>query len=159
MKVLLDNDVFFSAVVRSHPSHALSRRWLDKNKKSGWGIASETYLAAVRLLLKATKTGAVAAKTGQLAEALAKSPDEVVATLVAAGLKVPEKAREKPVFVEHAGEIFWLSQNAKGELWVNAKASKFADRKENDGGSGETDAGGKAGRRGGGRSHKKGEGG
>ena len=30
------------------------------------------------------------------------------------------------MFVEHAGEIFWLNQNAKNELWVNAKASKFA---------------------------------
>jgi predicted nucleic acid-binding protein len=51
MKTLLDNDVFFSALVRSHPSHALSRRWLDKVKPAGWGIASETYLAAVRLLM------------------------------------------------------------------------------------------------------------
>ena len=31
------------------------------------------------------------------------------------------------MFVEHAGEIFWLNRNAKGELWVNAKASKYAD--------------------------------
>jgi hypothetical protein len=47
------------------------------------------------------------------------------AALLGAGLKGPEKAREKPVFVEHAGEIFWLNKNAKDELWVNAKASKF----------------------------------
>ena len=47
-----------------------------------------------------------------------------------AGLKVPEKAREKPVFVEHAGEIFWLNKNAKDELWLNAKASKYADKAE-----------------------------
>ena len=43
-------------------------------------------------------------------------------------LKVPEKPREKPVFVEHAGEIFWFNRNAKGELWLNAKASKYADK-------------------------------
>jgi hypothetical protein len=30
------------------------------------------------------------------------------------------------VFVEHAGEIFWFNLNAKEELWINAKASKFA---------------------------------
>jgi hypothetical protein len=52
-------------------------------------------------------------------------------------LKVPEKAREKPVFAEHAGEIFWLNRNAKGELWLNAKASKFADKKAGEEGSGE----------------------
>jgi len=51
VKTLLDNDVFFAALVRSHPNHALSRRWLDKVKSDGWGIASETYLAAVRLLM------------------------------------------------------------------------------------------------------------
>ena len=34
------------------------------------------------------------------------------------------------MFVEHAGEIFWLNKNAKGELWLNAKASKYADKKE-----------------------------
>lgn len=51
MKPLLDNDVFFAALVRSHPQHALSRRWLDRVKPAGWGIASETYLAAVRLLM------------------------------------------------------------------------------------------------------------
>jgi hypothetical protein len=84
-------------------------------------------LAAVRLLLKETKTGAVAGKLERVAEELGKSPDDVTATLVAAGLVVPEKSREKPVFVEHAGEIFWFNRNAKDELWLNAKASKFAD--------------------------------
>jgi hypothetical protein len=85
-------------------------------------------LAGVRLLLKETKTGAVAGKVDRLAEELGKSPAEFLATLAGAGLKVPEKAREKPAFVEHAGEIFWLNKNAKDELWLNAKASKFADK-------------------------------
>ncbi|MEI7552073.1 MAG: hypothetical protein WCL24_07055 [Verrucomicrobiota bacterium] len=84
-------------------------------------------LAAVRLLLKETKTGAVAGKTDRLAEELGKTPAELVAALTAAGLKVPEKAREKPVFIEHAGEIFWFNKNAKDELWLNAKASKYAE--------------------------------
>jgi hypothetical protein len=83
--------------------------------------------AAVRLLLKETKTGAVAGKLERVAEELGKSPDDAIATLVAAGLVVPEKPREKPVFVEHAGEIFWFNRNAKDELWLNAKASKYAD--------------------------------
>jgi len=86
-------------------------------------------LAAVRLLLQETKTGAVAGKTDRLAEKLGKPLDEFIAALVGAGLKVPEKAREKPVFVEHAGEIFWLNKNAKDELWLNAKATKYPDGK------------------------------
>ena len=63
MRSLLDNDVFFSALVRSHPNHAVSRRWLDKIKPAGWGIASETYLAAVRLLMnpKVMGSGALTA--------------------------------------------------------------------------------------------------
>src|SRR5439155_16734321 len=104
-------------------------------------------LAAVRLLLKETRTGSVAAKIDRLAEELGKPVEEIVATLVGAGLKVPDKPREKPVFVEHAGEIFWLNKNAKDELWLNAKASKFADKADDasgdtDPGTGATDEGG-----------------
>jgi hypothetical protein len=89
--------------------------------------------AAVRLLLKETKTGSVAAPVERLALDLGKSPDELLGALTASGLRIPEKSREKPVFAEHAGEIFWLNLNGKGELWLNAKASKYSD----DGGSGE----------------------
>jgi len=34
-----------------------------------------------------------------VAEELGKSPDDLVASLIAEGLKVPEKSREKPVFM------------------------------------------------------------
>ena len=84
-------------------------------------------LAAVRLLMKETKTGSMSGKVDRLAEELGKSQDDFTTTLLSAGLKVPDKSREKPVFVEHAGEIFWLNKNAKDELWLNAKASKYAD--------------------------------
>ncbi len=94
--------------------------------------APANVLSGIRLLLKETKTGGFAGKLDRVAEDLTKSPDDLLGALLNAGLKVPEKAREKPVFVEHAGEIFWLNKNAKDELWVNAKASKFA------GGEGET---------------------
>jgi hypothetical protein len=87
-------------------------------------------LAAVRLVLKETKAGSIAGKLERVAEELNKSPDDLIAALVGAGMKVPEKPREKPLFVEHAGEILWLNRNAKGELWVNAKASKFADKSD-----------------------------
>jgi hypothetical protein len=97
-------------------------------------------LAAVRLLLKETKTGNVAAPVERLSGDLGKSVDELLGALTASGLRVPEKAREKPVFVEHAGEIFWLNLNGKGELWLNAKASKYP-------GGGKGESGGHRGRR------------
>lgn len=105
-------------------------------------------LSAVRLLLKETKTGGFAGKLERVAEELSKSADDLLAAVVAAGLKVPEKSREKPVFVEHAGEIFWLNKNAKDELWLNAKASKFAEK--NDEAPGEDGGEKKSQRRGGG---------
>jgi hypothetical protein len=107
---------------------------LDTAPANAPAAPSGSPLTAVRLLLKETKTGAVAAKLERVAEELGKSPDELLATLTAAGLKVPEKSREKPVFVEHGEEILWLNRNTKNELWINAKASKFAG--DSDGESG-----------------------
>ena len=83
-------------------------------------------LSAVRLLLKETRTGGFAGKLDRVSAELGQSSGDLTAALLGAGLQVPDKAKEKPVFVEHAGEIFWLNKNAKDELWVNAKASKFA---------------------------------
>ncbi len=92
--------------------------------------AGASPLAAVRLLLKETKRGGVAAEVGRIADQLGKSTGELLAALVGAGLKVPEKPREKPVFAAHAGEIFWLNRNARGELWLNARATKFTEEKD-----------------------------
>ncbi len=91
--------------------------------------------AAVRLLLKETKTGNVAAPVERLAGELGRSPEELLGALTSSGLRIPEKSREKPVFAEHAGEIFWLNLNGKGELWLNAKASKYSGG--DDGGAGD----------------------
>jgi hypothetical protein len=85
--------------------------------------AGSPTLAAVRLLLKETKTGAVAGKVDRVANDLNTTSEQLVASLVALGLKVPDRAREKPVFVPHGEEI----------VWFNAKASKFADGKDEDG--------------------------
>ncbi|HEX3729902.1 MAG TPA: hypothetical protein VHV47_08865, partial [Opitutaceae bacterium] len=90
------------------------------------GSAAAAPLAAVRLLLAPTKTGGFSGEVCQLAETLGKNAEGFLATLTGAGLKVPDKPREKPVFVEHAGEIFWLNRNAEDELWLNVKASKFS---------------------------------
>ena len=124
--------------------------WLNKDSRGGiWINARErrpdeaagapqapeapapgNVFAAVRLLMKETKTGAVAAPVERLAGELGKPVGEMLGALTASGLRIPEKAREKPVFAEHAGEIFWLNLNGKGELWLNAKASKYSDDKE-----------------------------
>ncbi|MCX6941720.1 MAG: hypothetical protein NTX09_13445, partial [Verrucomicrobia bacterium] len=94
--------------------------------EAGAARVPSSVLAAVRLLLKETRTGGFAGKLDRVADELSKSSAELTAALLSTGLQVPAKAKEKPVFVEHAGEIFWLNKNAKDELWVNAKASKFA---------------------------------
>jgi len=47
----LDNDVFFAALYDGHVAHVEARSWLDAHKLSGWGVAMETYLAAMRLLI------------------------------------------------------------------------------------------------------------
>jgi len=82
-------------------------------------------LSALRLLLKVTKTGTFSAETGRLASSLSKDKEELMSALRDAGLKLPDKVKDKPIFVEHAGEIFWVNKNAKGEYWLNAKATKF----------------------------------
>jgi predicted nucleic acid-binding protein len=51
MKWLVDTDVLFAAINRAHERHETSRRWLESVKGEGWGVAVETYLAAVRLLM------------------------------------------------------------------------------------------------------------
>jgi hypothetical protein len=91
-------------------------------------VPLDPVVAAVRVLLKESKAGSVTGKVDRLADDLGKPVDEVISMLVSAGFRVPEKPREKPVFVEHGSEILWLNRNVKGELWLNAKASKFADR-------------------------------
>jgi len=113
--------------------------WINAREKRGEGSpaalasapdsaapAPGNVLAAVRLLLRETKRGSVAAPVERLAGDLGKPVGELLGSLTASGLRVPEKAREKPAFAEHAGEIFWLNLNGKGELWLNAKASKYA---------------------------------
>jgi len=57
VRYLIDNDVFFAAIYRKHANHRLARKWLDRAKPEGWGIAVETYLAALRLFLNPAVMG------------------------------------------------------------------------------------------------------
>ena len=87
-------------------------------------------LAAVRLLLQPKKRGeGVAALVVDIAQQLGQTSERLVEALAAAGVKEPVDADAKPTFGENAGEIFWLNRNPKGELWLNAKASKAAAKK------------------------------
>jgi hypothetical protein len=88
-------------------------------------------LGALRLVMKPnkSKTG-FSGSVSFLAKAVERSEDELLAALQSLGLIAPPEAGEggdetKPVFVEHHGEIYWLSRFAKdGSLWLNAKAPK-----------------------------------
>lgn len=87
-------------------------------------------LAAVRLLLQPKKRGeGVAALVNEVAQQLGQTPERLIEALAAAGVIEPADAKAKPTFGENAGEIFWLNRNAKGELWLNAKASKASAKK------------------------------
>ena len=88
-------------------------------------------LTAVRLLLKPNKRGSgFSGEVGFLARSLEKSDDAFLETLTKAGLVVPPDSEAKPVFVEQAGEIFWLNKNSTdGSLWLNAKAAKSSAKK------------------------------
>jgi hypothetical protein len=125
--------------------------WINAREKRGEAPAGEApapsssdapvpppgnVFAAVRLLLKETKTGSVAAPVERLSSELGKPVDELLGALTSSGLRIPEKSREKPVFAEHAGEIFWLNLNGKGELWLNAKASKYSSDEGGESGKG-----------------------
>jgi hypothetical protein len=90
--------------------------------------AGDTVFAVVRPSLKSAKTG-VSAKVEAISEERGTAMDELVNHLVAAGLKLPEKPREKAVYVESGGELYWLARNSKGELWLNAKPAQGGDPK------------------------------
>lgn len=84
-------------------------------------------LDAARQRLKEIKAGSVTGRIDQVAEELGRPPDALINELVGAGLKAPEKPREKPVYVERGGEILWLTRNAKGEIWLNARPAKSVE--------------------------------
>jgi hypothetical protein len=129
-----------STEVESAPADAFFSPTLPAEPELHPPAASDpgSVLAGVRLLLKRTRTGGSAGRVDRLADGLGRSADDLIQALAGTGLVVPGGPDDKPVFVEHAGEIFWFNRNAKEELWLNAKASKF-------GGSADDEAGAEAG--------------
>lgn len=112
MRHLLDNDVFFAAIYGKHVLHPVARQWLDKAKPDGWGIAVETYLAAVRLLMNPAVM-----KSGHLSAAQAL---EVVETELAGRhpgrVVFPKKKPDQTMLRKATGHKqvmdFWLAQIA-----------------------------------------------
>jgi len=104
-------------------------------------------LATVRPLLVEARRGAVGAGIEGVASRLGQASEALIASLIAAGLKVPEKTREKPVFAGHAGELFWFSRSAKGELSINAKPAEAEEKPEAEKPAGEAPPAKPAGRR------------
>ncbi len=112
---------------------------VEKVEKAAPAVAAPAAghpLAAVRLLMKTNRSkSGVSGSLSFLAKALERDESVLVAALSALGLSAPAEVAEgedepKPVFVEHAGEIFWISRYAKdGSLWLNAKVAKSAARK------------------------------
>ncbi len=93
--------------------------------------SGEAELAAMRLLLKPNKRGSgVSGEVGYLARTLNQDLQVFLTKITDLGLALPATEEDKPTFVEHAGEIFWLNKNPKdGSVWLNAKAAKSAAKK------------------------------
>lgn len=120
MRHLLDNDVFFAAIYGNHTLHPTARRWLDAAKPSGWGVASETYLAAIRLLMNP-----VIMKSGHLT---ASDAVEIVDTelsgrhpgKVILARKRPDQSHLKQARDHRQIMDFWLIQIARENKYVLA---------------------------------------
>jgi len=112
MRHLLDNDVFFAAIYGKHVLHPVARRWLDRAKPHGWGVAAETYLAAVRLLMNPAvmKSGHLSASRAVAAvelELSGRHPGKIVL----AGRR-PDRARLELAAGHRQVMDFWLVQIA-----------------------------------------------
>jgi predicted nucleic acid-binding protein len=115
MKHLLDNDIFLAVLISGHPSHQSARAWLDRAKSDGWGIAVETYLAAVRLLMNKAVMGpgvhtAEAAMDAIEKELSGTHPGQVVFSREKPNRAILGRARGHGQVMD-----FWLVQLAKQE--------------------------------------------
>jgi hypothetical protein len=99
----------------------------DAPAVSALSPGSAALLAGARPHLSETKPGVHGAELCALAAMLGRPPEDLLKDLITAGLKSPEKPRERSVYVDHAGEAFWLSRNAEDEIWLNAKVAKSAE--------------------------------
>ncbi len=88
------------------------------------GDAKPSVLSSARPHLTTVRKGTFSQETGAVAAKLEQSAEEFLNALVTAGLKVPEKPRQKPVIVDDDGQSFWLTRNTKDQIILNAKAAE-----------------------------------
>ncbi len=113
MRHLIDTDLFFAAIYAGHGNHVLARRRLDEVKAAGWGIAAETYLAAVRLLMNPVimASGALSAERALEAvesELAGEHPGRVVLAVTRPDRKMLARAKGHRQIMD-----FWLVQIAR----------------------------------------------
>lgn len=96
----------------------------DDDSKQNTEKSGDDILLVSRPHLKSARKGTSSLETGALAEKLSQPVDGLLSALVAAGLKVPEKPRQKPVYADRGGESFWLTRNTKDQVLLNAKAGE-----------------------------------
>ena len=95
------------------------------------GDAKLSLLSSARPHLTTVRKGTFSQETGAVAKKLEQLADDFLNTLVAAGLKVPEKPRQKPVIVDHGGASYWLTRNTKDQILLNAKAAEKSEAVDN----------------------------
>jgi hypothetical protein len=132
----IPEETVVEAPVAAVRSDALPPQEQGGGEKAPHAVGAASPLGALRLVMKPNKSkSGFSGSVSFLAKAVQRSEDELLAALQAQGLVVPPAAKDgvegkgesKPVFVEHKGEIYWLSRFAKdGSLWLNAKVAKSA---------------------------------
>jgi hypothetical protein len=94
--------------------------------------AKASVLSSARPHLTTVRKGTFSQETEAVAVKLEQPAEDFLNALVASGLKVPEKPRQKPVIVDERGQSFWLTRNTKDQIILNAKAAdKPAGEAEN----------------------------
>lgn len=113
MKFLLDNDVFFASIYAGHIHHLTARRWVDSYKKEGWGIASETYLSALRLLMNPAVMGGSPLSSKESLQAVETELSGEHPGLVYCARKRPDKKLLEKASGHRQIRDIWLIQIAR----------------------------------------------
>ena len=96
----------------------------DEAAPKSKGDAKLSLLSSARPHLTTVRKGTFSQETGAVASKLEQPSEDFLNALVAAGLMVPEKPRQKPVIVDQGGQSFWLTRNTKDQILLNAKAAE-----------------------------------
>ena len=99
----------------------------DEAAPKSKGDAKLSLLSSARPHLTTVRKGTFSQETGAVAAKLEKPAEDFLNALVAAGLMVPEKPRQKPVIVDQGGQSFWLTRNTKDQILLNAKAAEKSE--------------------------------